>query len=98
MRTGKAGLIALAFTHNEIDVVSMLALMGRVGTILNAPTRRRGASPSDFHGTARHLLDLGERDAARRCLQMGIDRAETEDALPLRRHLGHLYRREGLYE
>jgi len=95
VRTGRAGLVALAFRHNELDVVSMLALMGEVGAVLAAPGRPRGASPRDLHGRARLLLDLGDVDAARRCLRAGVEQAASEDALPLRRHLGHLCRREG---
>ena len=50
-------MIALAFKHNEIDVVSMLALLGRIGTILADPTERDAASARDLHGTARLLLE-----------------------------------------
>jgi uncharacterized protein YprB with RNaseH-like and TPR domain len=97
LRDGDAGTLALAFRHNEIDVVSMLALFARVGAILRDPTTGI-ASPGDRLGTARLLLDLEEPAAARRCLETGIEVTDEADARPLRRLLGHLCRRSGEWE
>jgi uncharacterized protein YprB with RNaseH-like and TPR domain len=98
LRTGSGGLVAHAFRHNELDVVSMLALLGCVGAILAAPTRRGRATPRDYMGTARLLLDMGRTKQARHCLETGIDRSLGPEEIPLRRLLGHLCRRARDYD
>jgi len=102
LRSGWGGTIAQAFRHNEIDVVSMLALFARVGAILDDPIDGVDA-PGDRLGTARLLLDLGEPEQARRCLEVGLgappeDGTAPFDERPLRRLLGHLCRRDEAYE
>lgn len=97
LRTGWGGTMAHAFRHNEIDVVSMLALFARVGTILEDPAARV-ESHADRVGTARLLLDLEDQDRARRCLEAGVEHADTEDVRPLRRLLAHLCRRRGEWQ
>ncbi len=94
LRTGHADLIAMAFRHNEIDVVSMLALFAQVGRTLADPVRRV-SSPGDQLGTARLLLDLGQPELARECLQAGIDAGDDAEGVPLKRLLGKLCRRAG---
>ena len=94
LRSRWGGTIAQAFRHNEIDVVSMLALFARVGAILADPIRGVDA-PGDRVGTARLLLDLGARGQARACLQAGLAEEGGQDVRPLRRLLGQLCRREG---
>ena len=98
MVDGRAGLVAQAFKHNEIDVVSMLALLGRVADILEDPTAHASENPRDQLGTARFLIDLGQHAKAKRCLEMAVQGARDGDAAVLRRELGHLCRREGAYE
>ncbi len=94
LRSGDSSAIAFAFRHNEIDVVSMIVLMARIGKTLQDPLGRV-ARPGDQLGTARLLLDLGERDRARRCLEAGLRDADGEEALPLARLLGRLCRQSG---
>ncbi len=98
MVDGRAGLVAGAFKHNEIDVVSMLALMGRIADILDDPTGREGTNAQDQLGTARFLVDLGQTAKAKHCLEQEVQRAPNGEALPLLRALGHLCRRQGAYD
>ena len=97
LRTGWGGTIAHAFRHNEIDVVSMLALFARVGAILEEPAERVEAH-ADRVGTARLLLDLDDAGRARRCLEAGLEHTEAEDVRPLLRLLAHLCRRDGEWD
>ncbi|MDJ0523554.1 MAG: ribonuclease H-like domain-containing protein [Planctomycetota bacterium] len=97
LRSGWGGTMAHAFRHNEIDVVSMLALFARVGAILEDPAVRV-ESHADRVGTARLLLDVDEGDRARRCLEAGVEHAEAEDVRPLRRLLAQLCRRSGEWD
>jgi uncharacterized protein YprB with RNaseH-like and TPR domain len=97
LRDGDGRTLALAFRHNPIDVVSMLSLMGAAGAILDAPDRRV-AAPGDRVGTARLLLDLGDLDGARRCLEAGVEEAPEPERQPLHALLGWMARRGGRYD
>ncbi len=95
LRTGEGGLVARAFQHNETDVVSMLALLARIGAVLDGATASLIASPRDHLGTARLLLEHGDAERARRCLEAGLALAEGADAGPLLHLKAHLARRAG---
>jgi len=101
LRSGWGGTIAQAFRHNEIDVVSMLALFARVGTILQDPIHGVGAH-GDRPGTAKLLMDLDQPERARHCLEAGLGTCDPDgapfDERPLRRLLGHLCRRAADHE
>ena len=97
LRSGWGGTIAHAFRHNEIDVVSMLALFARVGAILEEPAGGVEAH-ADRVGTAKLLLDLDDAPRARACLEAGVEHANSGDVRPLRRLLGHLCRRDGEWD
>jgi uncharacterized protein YprB with RNaseH-like and TPR domain len=95
LKTGRTTAVARAFTHNEHDVVSMLALVGAMGTVLSNPEGR--SPPRDALGTARLLLDLGDVSGAQRSLESGIAGAAGEEARALRRALATLERRLGAH-
>ena len=98
LRTGAAGAVARAFRHNETDVVSMLALLARVGAVLDGDRASLTASPRDHLGTARLLLELGEAVRARRCLDAGIAHARGPEARPLLHARADLARRAGEHD
>ena len=95
LRTGRSAVIALAFRHNEVDIVSLAALAGVVSRILADPAGRKGALPGDHLGTARLLLDHGDRERARACLEAALARGFAPDTRGVRRLLGSLQRRAG---
>jgi uncharacterized protein len=98
LRTGRSAVIALAFRHNEFDIVSLAALAGVVSRILAAPAAREGALPGDHLGTARLLLDHGDRERARACLEAALARGFAPDTRGVRRLLGSLQRRSGDFD
>jgi uncharacterized protein YprB with RNaseH-like and TPR domain len=97
LRSGEAGTIAQAFRHNAIDVVSMLTLFAHIARTLDDPIRRV-ARPGDQLGTARLLLDLGQPDQARRCLEAGLSECPDGEGLTLERLLGRLCKQAGDHE
>jgi hypothetical protein len=96
LRSGRAGVVARAFRHNEDDVLSMLALLGRIAGILADPAL--GETPRDALGTARLLVEIGDAAGAHRCLEAGLEGAAGEEARHLRRTLAALLRRRGDHE
>jgi hypothetical protein len=94
LRTGRAEEVALAFHHNETDIVSMLALWGAVTRVLLDPSSVRHAQ-SDPLGAARFLLEIGDMAGARRRLEAAVQDAAGPEQRGLRRHLGRLLKRLG---
>lgn len=95
LRTGETRDVARAFRHNETDVVSMLALLARVGAVLDGASASLTGAPRDHLGTARLLLEHGEVERARRCLEAGLALAPGPEGRPLLHLLARLARRAG---
>ena len=94
LRSGYSHAIARAFRHNQVDIVSMLALLAPIGRIVAEP-EVQVAHPGDALGTARLLLDLGESSLARRCLEARLPDAAKREQPEMRRMLATLCRRAG---
>jgi hypothetical protein len=97
LRTGRSAALALAFRHNEIDIVSTAALAARMGRVLEAPWDRPGATARDHLGTAALLLQHGDVVRARACLAAAAG-APGDETPALWRSLGTLQRRTGDHE
>lgn len=94
LRTGWGVDIARACLHNVHDVVTLLALMGRVDEAFRRP-EGPASHPGEALGTARWLVELEAYDRAERCLRAGLDEASGPERLDLHRDLGALLRRMG---
>jgi hypothetical protein len=95
LRTGRPARIALAFKHNEIDIVSMATLAVEVGRILRNPTARKGAHPADHVGAAHLLLAHGDAARAKACLEAALAEGIARPPRALRRMIGRLHRKSG---
>jgi len=94
LRTGWGVDIARACQHNVHDVVTLLALIGRVDEAFRRP-EGPATHPGDALGTARWLVELEAYDRAERCLRAGLDEATGSERFDLHRDLGTLLRRTG---
>ncbi len=92
LRTGWGGDIVRACRHNVMDVVSLLALLGRVDEAFLRP-EGPASHPCDALGTARWLVELGDLERAERCLRAGLAEATGPERFDLQRDLGTLLRR-----
>jgi uncharacterized protein YprB with RNaseH-like and TPR domain len=95
LRTGRSAMLALAFRHNEIDIVSLLALTAEASRILADPASRPEAPARDHLSTAFLLLDHGDPDRARACLDAAARAGMRAGERSVRRVLGTLLRRTG---
>jgi hypothetical protein len=95
LRSRRPARVAAAFRHNEVDIVSMVALGAVVARLASEPTSRRGCPALDHLGTARLLLDHGRSDLARACLEAAVSGGLPEPSPVLRRLLGACHRRAG---
>ncbi len=97
LRTGERGPLEPVFSHNEQDLLSLLALHGVTGEALARPDAL--SVTVDWFGLGRLVEQRGDGEAARRCYETNLDR-ETDPAvrwrtaLALARH----YRRRGACE
>ncbi len=98
LRTGDPREVARAFVHNADDVISMVALMGRIARVLDGTDGRRDTCPGDAPSTARLLLDLDRPDDALACLEDAADRAGGDDLRRVLEALAHQYRRTGVFD
>ena len=95
LRTGRSAALALAFRHNEVDIVSLAALAAEAGRILEDPATRPDAPARDHLSTAFLLLDHGDPARARACLEAAGKAGLAAGERSVRRVLGTLLRRTG---
>jgi uncharacterized protein YprB with RNaseH-like and TPR domain len=95
LRTGRSAALALAFRHNEVDIVSMVALAARMARVMESPWDRPGATGLDHLGTAALLLQHGDAARARACLEAAAEAGLGTETPALWRTLGGLQRRAG---
>ena len=98
LRTGRSATIALAFEHNAIDIVSLAALSAVVSKILRDPAKRVEAPAGDHLATAMLLLDHGDPERARACLEAAAAAGLPRDTRSVRRLLGTIQRRAGDFD
>ncbi len=94
LRSGDKGEVEPVFAHNAQDLLSLLALHGTAGELVNNP--RDAAVTVDWFGLGRLLDQRGDRDAALRCYEENLTgesqpASRRRTALALARH----YRRRG---
>ena len=68
-RSGDARPLQPVFTHNQLDLLSLIALFAVVGGALTDPFRSALRCSEDFYGLGRWCLDRGLEEAGVRCLE-----------------------------
>ena len=96
LRSGDGRVIARAFEHNAIDIVSMVALLCHVSRIVAHPTIPV-PPPGDHLGAAGLLLALEMPERAVASLKTGLHVVPTDESRPLHRLLATIHRRAGNY-
>lgn len=81
LETGDASPLEPVLEHNRQDILSMAALLGFFGRLATDPVEA-ARSPEELVAVARHLQQVGQRDAAQRCLEAALDRFGPGDASP----------------
>ena len=81
LRTRDARPLLGVFYHNEIDVVSMAALLARMADMLANPLNGTVEHSLDLIAIAKLYADLGHMETATRIYQRGLERADLEQAV-----------------
>ena len=99
VRTGDARPMKNVLYHNQIDVVSMAALLRHMAMLLTDPLATPNVDISELAALARLYEELGEMDQAERfyctCLERGMPESLFWDSLE---RLSFLYKRGDRYE
>jgi hypothetical protein len=99
LRTGDARPMKNVLYHNQIDVVSMAALLRHTAMLLTDPLATPNVDICELAALARLYEELGEMDQAERfyctCLERGIPEPLFWDSLE---RLSFLYKRGNRYE
>jgi hypothetical protein len=99
LRTGDARPMKNVLYHNQMDVVSMAALLRHTAMLLTDPLKTPNVDISELAALARLYEELGEIDQAERfycdCLERGMPEPLFWDSLE---RLSFLYKRAAKYE
>ncbi len=105
LKSGDGSVLARAFEHNVIDIVSMVALLCHVSRIVAKP-KIPVPPPGDHLGAAKLMLALDLPDRAVESLETGLHVTSDEasggtsrnEARPLHRLLAKIHRRAGNFQ
>lgn len=99
LRTGDARPMKNVLYHNQMDVVSMAALLRHTAALLTDPLQTPNVDASELAALARLYEELGEADRAENyyctCLERGLPEPLFWDTLE---RLSFFYKRRGEYE
>lgn len=105
VQTGDARKIHRVFYHNRMDILTMVALAGRIHLIYHDPRAARPRKGVEHFSLGRLFWDHGEREKALPCFEMALKRCDDELAwevmkwfsMALKR-LGEVERARSLWE
>ena len=99
LRTGDARPLAGIFYHNQMDVLSMAALLEHMARLLEAPLEGRAEHHSELYAIGRLYADLGFAEEAIQVFRstMAYD-LDGDTRYRLVENLAWLHRRRGEYE
>ncbi len=93
-----ARILEGVFTHNLQDILSLLALTGRMCQMVQNPKGADIGEPLDLFSLARLYEDIGLNEMAIETYNMAKDRATPYVKLEVMRNLSFLYKRLGAIE
>ncbi len=82
LRTGDASLLAGVFYHNQVDVVSLVALFKLLAQILEAPENWQNEYSKDVNALGALMEKIGETDLAASVYARSLQAQDLEDQIP----------------
>ncbi len=98
IQTGDARKIHRVFYHNRMDILTMVALAGRIHLIYHDPQAARPRKGVEHFSLGRLFWDHGEREKAIPCFEMALKRCDDELAWEVMRWLSMAFKRTGKIE
>jgi uncharacterized protein YprB with RNaseH-like and TPR domain len=98
VQTKDARKIHRVFYHNRMDILTMVALAGRIHLIYHDPQAARPRKGVEHFSLGRLFWDHGEREKAIPCFEMALKRCDDELAWEVMKWLSMAFKRTGKIE
>ena len=95
IQTGDARKIHRVFYHNQMDILSMVALAGRIHLIYHDPQAATSRKGVEHFSLGRLFWDHGQREKAIPCLEIALKRCEDDLAWDVMRWLSMAFKKTG---
>ncbi len=95
VQTKDARKIHRVFYHNRMDILTMVALAGRIHLIYHDPQAARPRKGIEHFSLGRLFWDHGEREKAIPCFEMALKRCDDELAWEVMKWLSMAFKRTG---
>jgi uncharacterized protein YprB with RNaseH-like and TPR domain len=98
IQTGDARKIHRVFYHNRMDILSMVALMGRIHLVYHDPQAARPRKGIEHFSLGRLFWDHGLREKAIPCFEVALKRCDDDLAWEVMRWLSRAFKKTGQAE
>ncbi|MGQ9509154.1 MAG: ribonuclease H-like domain-containing protein [Thermodesulfobacteriota bacterium] len=98
LRTRDARRIYRVFYHNQMDLLTMVALAGRIHLIYHNPHAAQPRKGVEHFSLGKLFWDHGEREKAIPCFEIALKRCEDELAWDVMRWLAMAFKKTGQIE
>lgn len=98
LKTGDARKIYRVFYHNQMDILTMVALAGRIHLIYHNPYAAQPRKGIEHFSLGRLFWDHGEREKAIPCFEIALKQCEDELAWEVMRWLSMAFKKTGQIE
>jgi uncharacterized protein YprB with RNaseH-like and TPR domain len=98
IQTKDARKIHRVFYHNRMDILTMVALAGRIHLIYHDPQAARPRKGVEHFSLGRLFWDHGEREKAIPCFEMALKRCDDELTWEVMKWLSMAFKRTGKVE
>lgn len=95
IQTGDARKIHRVFYHNQMDILSMVALAGRIHLIYHDPQSAQPRKGVEHFSLGRLFWDHGQREKAIHCFEVALKRCNDELAWEVMRWLSMAFKKTG---
>jgi tetratricopeptide (TPR) repeat protein len=98
VQTGDGRKIHRVFYHNQMDILSMAALMGRIHLVYHDPQAAKPRKGVEHFSLGRLFWDHGLREKAIPCFEIALKRCEDDLAWEVMRWLSLAFKKTGQAE
>jgi uncharacterized protein YprB with RNaseH-like and TPR domain len=98
IQTGDATKIHQVFYHNQMDILSMVALAGRIHLVYHDPQAARPGKGIEHFALGRLFWEHGRREKAIPCFELALKRCDDELSWEVMKWLSRAFKKTGQAE
>jgi hypothetical protein len=95
IQTGDAGKIHQVFYHNQMDILSMVALAGRIHLVYHDPQAARPRKGIEHFALGRLFWEHGQREKAIPCFEIALKRCDDDLSWEVMKWLSMAFKKTG---